>query len=110
MERKLLENRGYAVDVAVDGVDGWNALRMGHYNLVVTDVDMPRMNGIELVRRIKEDDRLGATPVVIVSYKDSEEDRLRGLEAGANHYLAKSSFHDDTLIQAVRELIGDAEA
>ena len=59
---------------------------------------------------MKADVRLQTLPVVIVSYKDREEDRLRGLEAGANHYLTKSSFHDDTLIQAVRELIGDAEA
>jgi two-component system, chemotaxis family, sensor histidine kinase and response regulator WspE len=63
-----------------------------------------------LIRRIKADVRLHSIPVVIVSYKDRDEDRIGGLEAGANHYLTKSSFHDDTMIQAVRELIGDAEA
>jgi two-component system sensor histidine kinase and response regulator WspE len=76
---------------------------------VISDIDMPRLNGLELVRRMKADVRLQALPVVIVSYKDREEDRLRGLEAGANHYLAKSGFHDETLVQVVRELIGDAE-
>lgn len=106
LERRLLEAAGYAVDVAVNGVDGLNAARAGHYDLVVSDVDMPRMNGIELVRQLKADARLAATPVVIVSYKDRPEDHARGLEAGADYYLAKSSFQDETLLRAVEELIG----
>jgi two-component system sensor histidine kinase and response regulator WspE len=106
VERKLLETAGYEVVVAVDGVDGWNSLQGGAFDLVVTDVDMPRMNGIELVRKIKADPLLKELPVMIVSYKDREEDRLRGLEAGANYYLTKSSFHDETLLTAVRDLIG----
>ncbi len=106
VERKLLENRGYQVEVAVDGMEGWNAVRLGSYDLVVSDVDMPRMNGIEFVKKIRADSRLKDLPVMIVSYKDREEDRLRGLEAGANFYLTKSSFHDETLIEAVHDLIG----
>jgi two-component system sensor histidine kinase and response regulator WspE len=109
VQRQLLANRGYLVEVAVDGMEGWNLVREGHFDLVISDIDMPRLNGLELVRKMKADVRLQNLPVVIVSYKDREEDRLRGLEAGANHYLAKSSFHDDTLVQVVRELIGDAE-
>ncbi len=109
MERKLLENRGYKVDVAVDGMEGWNAVRVGHYDLVISDIDMPRMNGIKLVHNIKSNPQLKSTPVIIVSYKDREEDRLQGLEAGANYYLTKSSFHDDTLINAVIDLIGKNE-
>ncbi|MBI4858997.1 MAG: hybrid sensor histidine kinase/response regulator [Candidatus Riflebacteria bacterium] len=107
MERNLLETKGYSVHVAMDGMDAWNSLRVGHYDLVVSDVDMPRMNGIELVQKIKSDPRLAATPVMIVSYKDREEDRLRGLEAGADYYLTKSSFHDETFIKAVLDLIGE---
>ena len=72
----------------------------------VIDISMPRLNGIDLVRMIKKDSRLQAIPVVIVSYKDREEDRLQGLEAGANYYLTKSSFHDETLLKVVQELIG----
>jgi two-component system sensor histidine kinase and response regulator WspE len=64
------------------------------------------MNGIEFVRRIRQDNRLKSLPVMIVSYKDREEDRLKGMEAGANYYLTKSSFHDETLLEAVRDLIG----
>jgi two-component system sensor histidine kinase and response regulator WspE len=107
MERKLLENRGYTVDVAVDGMDAWNTVRMGHYDLVVSDVDMPRMNGIELVRQIKQDARLRVLPVIMVSYKDRQEDRLNGLEAGATHYLTKSSFHDETFLKTVADVIGE---
>jgi two-component system, chemotaxis family, sensor histidine kinase and response regulator WspE len=107
LERQLLENRGYTVDVAIDGVDGWNAVRSAHYDLVVSDIDMPRMDGIQLVQHIKEDARLKAIPVVIVSYKDREEDRIRGLDAGANFYLTKSSFHDQTFLTTVADLIGE---
>ena len=108
VERQLLANHGYEVEVAVDGMDGWNAVRVGHYDLVITDLDMPRMTGFELVSQIKNDSHLRALPVMIVSYKGSEEDRNRGLEAGANYYLTKSSFHDETLLQAVVDLIGEA--
>jgi two-component system sensor histidine kinase and response regulator WspE len=110
VERQLLVNRGYEVDVAVDGIDGLNTIRGSRYDLVVSDVDMPRMNGLELVRAIKQDATLMSTPIIIVSYKDREEDRMRGLDAGANYYLTKSSFHDETLVQAVEELIGSADS
>ena len=110
LERQLLENRGYTVDVAVDGVDGWNAVRSGRYDLVVSDIDMPRMDGIGLVSHIKQDDRLRSIPVIVVSYKDREEDRIRGLDAGANFYLTKSSFHDQTFLDTVVDLIGEAES
>jgi two-component system, chemotaxis family, sensor histidine kinase and response regulator WspE len=108
LERQLLESRGYVVDTAVDGLDGWNAIRTAHYDLVVSDVDMPRMDGIQFVRHIKEDARLKRVPVVVVSYKDREEDRIRGLDAGADAYLTKSSFHDRTFLSTVADLIGGA--
>ena len=107
MERKLLQNRGYLVDVAVDGMEGWNAVRSSPYDLVISDIDMPRMNGIELIKSMKGHPRLGAIPVIVVSYRDREDDRMQGLEAGADYYLTKSSFHDDTLIRAVVDLIGE---
>jgi two-component system sensor histidine kinase and response regulator WspE len=110
LERKLIESGGFEVEVAVDGADGWNAVRVGHFDLVVTDVDMPRMDGIALVTMIKQEPRLAHTPVMIVSYKDRDEDRRRGLEAGADFYLTKGSFHDETLLQAVHDLVGSALA
>ena len=83
----------------------------GHFDLVVTDIDMPRMDGIELVDADQaRTPSLKSLPVMIVSYKDREEDRRRGLEAGADYYLTKGSFHDETLLQAVVDLIGEAGA
>jgi two-component system sensor histidine kinase and response regulator WspE len=90
-------------------MDGWNAVRTGVFDLVISDVDMPRLDGIELTKLIKQDPKLRAMPVMIVSYKDREEDRRRGLEAGADYYLTKGSFHDDTMLNAVRDLIGHAQ-
>ncbi len=110
LERKLLENQGYHVELAVDGMDGWNAVRTSKYDLIVSDVDMPRMDGIELLRNIRADNRLKSLPVMIVTYKDREEDRKRGLEAGADYYLTKGSFYDEMLINAVVDLIGKADA
>jgi two-component system sensor histidine kinase and response regulator WspE len=110
VERRLLENHGYEVVVAVDGMDGWNALQSSRFDLVVTDVDMPRLDGIELVKRIKGAAPTTSIPVMIVSYKDQDEYRTRGLVAGASYYLTKSSFHDETLVSAVRDLIGEAES
>jgi two-component system sensor histidine kinase and response regulator WspE len=109
LQRKLLGNRGYDVAVAVDGMDGWNALRSEDFDLLITDIDMPRMDGIELVTLVRRDQRLQSLPVMVVSYKDREEDRRRGLDAGADYYLAKASFHDDALLDAVVELIGGAQ-
>ncbi|WP_339543336.1 hybrid sensor histidine kinase/response regulator [Pseudomonas sp. JAI120] len=110
LQRKLLLNRGYEVAVAVDGMDGWNALRSEDFDLLITDIDMPRMDGIELVTLLRRDSRLQSLPVMVVSYKDREEDRRRGLDAGADYYLAKASFHDDALLDAVVELIGGARS
>ncbi len=107
MERRLLQNRGYEVDVAVDGMDGWNSLYSGQYSLVVSDVDMPRMNGFDLVKRIRQDSRLSALPVMLVSYKERKEDRMKGLEVGANYYFTKSGFHDAAFLEAVVDLIGE---
>lgn len=110
LQRKLLLAAGYEVAVAVDGMEGWNTLRSEAFDLLITDIDMPRMDGIELVTLVRRDSRLQALPVMVVSYKDREEDRRRGLDAGADYYLAKASFHDDALLDAVAELIGGAHA
>jgi two-component system sensor histidine kinase and response regulator WspE len=110
LERKLLDNSGYEVEVAVNGMDGWNAVRTGNFDLVISDVDMPRMDGIELVKHIRNDARIKSLPVIIVSYKDREEDRHRGLEAGADYYMAKGNFQPAALRDAVRDMIGDPSA
>ncbi|MDB5313727.1 MAG: chemotaxis protein histidine kinaselike protein [Gemmataceae bacterium] len=108
VERQLLAHHGYEVAVAVDGMDGWNQVRAGRYDLLVTDVDMPRMTGLQLVQAVRADEKFRNLPVIIVSYKEREEDRLRGLQVGANSYLTKSSFHDNRFVRAVEDLIGSA--
>ncbi len=109
LQRKLLTGNGYEVAIAVDGMDGWNATRTEPFDLLITDIDMPRMDGIELVGLVRQSAALKSLPVMILSYKDREEDRMRGLDAGADYYLAKGSFHDNTLLDAVRDLIGAAQ-
>lgn len=106
-ERRLLQNAGYQVNIALDGLDGWNSLRTTNVDLIITDIDMPRMNGFELIELIKKDPLLKEIPIIIISYKDRQEDRIHGMEAGANYYLTKSSFKDQTFINAVKDLIGE---
>jgi two-component system sensor histidine kinase and response regulator WspE len=109
LERKLLCSRGYLTELAVDGLEAWNALQSGGYDLVITDVEMPRLDGIELAARIKNDPRLQSVPVLIVSYKEAESERLRGLQAGADYYITKGTFQEEALLQAVEDLIGEAD-
>lgn len=108
MERRLLVRAGYAVTAAQNGQEAWNLLRLNDYDLLISDVDMPQMNGIELVTRTRENPRLARIPVIILSYKDREEDRRRGLDAGADFYLTKSAFDNGSFLQAVVDLIGEA--
>ncbi len=106
VESRLLKSQGYEVETAVNGIDGWNAVRIQPFDLVITDVDMPRMNGIELVRSMRKDARLKEIPVIMVSYKDREEDKRAGIEAGADYYVTKSSFDDEMLVGLIEKLIG----
>jgi two-component system sensor histidine kinase and response regulator WspE len=108
MERRLLVRSGYTVSTAQNGAEAWNLLRLNEYDLLISDVDMPQMNGIELVTRVRANPRLVRLPVIILSYKDREEDRKRGLDAGADFYLTKGSFDNGSFLQAVVDLVGDA--
>jgi two-component system sensor histidine kinase and response regulator WspE len=110
VERQLLARMGFEVETAVDGMDGWNTLRAGRFDLVVSDIDMPRMNGIEFVRTLRAEARFAQLPVIVVSYKDREEDRLAGMEAGATAYLTKGAFQDSTFADTVRDLVDFSRA
>jgi len=105
MEQNLLEAAGYQVRVAVDGVDAWTLLKSEAFDLVVSDVDMPRMDGLELTARIRADRRLADLPVVLVTALESREDKERGVEVGANAYIVKSSFDQSNLLEIIRRLV-----
>jgi two-component system chemotaxis sensor kinase CheA len=103
--KSILESAGYRVSTAVDGADAFAQALGGEFDLVVSDVDMPRMSGFELTTRIRGDKRLSQVPVVLVTALESREDRERGIDAGADAYLVKSSFDQSNLLDAVKRLV-----
>lgn len=103
--KNILETAAFDVTTAVDGIDGFTQLLSGEFDLVVSDVDMPRMSGFELTAKIRADKKLSELPVVLVTALDSREDRERGIEVGANAYIVKSSFDQSNLLEVVRKLI-----
>jgi len=105
---RCLSGAGYRVEQAADGREAWTALQGQDVDLVLTDVEMPVMDGLELVRLLRQQPRLASLPVMIVSSREGEQDRLLGLEAGADYYLDKGRFSDARLLAAVLDLIGPA--
>jgi two-component system chemotaxis sensor kinase CheA len=103
--KTILESAGYEVATAVDGVDAFTALKSTEFDLVVSDVEMPRMNGFDLTAKIRTDTRLSDLPVVLVTALESREDRERGIDVGANAYVVKSSFEQSNLLEVIRRLI-----
>ena len=105
MEKNLLEAAGYQVRVAVDGIEAWTLLKSEEFDLVVSDLDMPRMDGFDLTAKIRADRKLAELPVVLVTALESREHKERGIEVGANAYIIKSSFDQSNLLEIIRRLI-----
>ncbi len=103
--RNILESAGYDVDTVVDGTEAWEALRSRDFDLLVSDVQMPRMDGFELTRRVRADKKLAELPVVLVTSLESSEDRERGIDVGASAYIVKSSFDQSNLLEVVGRLL-----
>lgn len=103
--KALLETAGYEVQTANDGLDAWNALKQGQFDLLVSDIEMPRLDGFALTSKIRSDRTLTQLPVVLVTALQSAEDRAHGLDVGANAYLVKSGLEQDTLLHAVKRLL-----
>jgi two-component system chemotaxis sensor kinase CheA len=101
----ILEGAGYRVKTAVDGMEAFTVLRAETFDLVVSDVEMPRLNGFDLTARIRADRKLAEMPVILVTALESREDRERGIDVGANAYLVKSSFDQSNLLEAIRRLV-----
>ncbi len=103
--KNILESAGYRVTTAVDGMDAYTTLKTGAFDLIVSDVEMPRMDGFDLTARVRADKQLGELPVVLVTSLESREHRERGIDVGANAYIVKSSFDQSNLLEVVRQLI-----
>jgi two-component system chemotaxis sensor kinase CheA len=103
--KNILETAGYRVTTAVDGADAFTKARTGDFDIVVSDVDMPKMNGFELTAKIRGDKKLSETPVVLVTALESREDREHGIEVGADAYIIKSSFDQGNLLEIIKKLI-----
>ena len=104
VERAILEAAGYEVTAVADGQAAWEQLARRSFDLVVTDVEMPRMDGFALTRQITSDARTAHIPVIIITSLAKEEDRRRGLEAGAAAYIVKSAFNQENLLDLIERL------
>ena len=106
LERNILEAAGYHVRVAIDGQEAWDRLATGDLpELVISDVSMPRLDGIGLTKRIKNDARTAQLPVILVTSLDSPEDKARGVDAGADAYITKGAFNQDNLLVTIEQLV-----
>jgi len=108
LEKHILENAGYEVLTAADGQEAWELIsknEKGSPDLVVSDVNMPRMDGFVLTQSIKGDSSYARMPVVLVTSLESPQDRLHGMEAGADAYIVKSTFDQRELLETIERLI-----
>jgi len=105
LEKNILENKNYQVTVAVNGKEAWDLLQQVPFSLLITDINMPIMDGFTLTERIKQNDKLHDLPVIIVTSLGSEAEKKRGIEAGANAYIIKNEFESEKLLQIVSQLV-----
>jgi len=103
--KNVLENNGYKVKTSVDGIEGWNAIKREKFDLIISDIEMPRMDGFELTSKVRSDEETAEIPVILVTSLDSKEDTERGIEVGASAYIVKSNFQQNNLIEVIKKLI-----
>ncbi|TVQ57434.1 MAG: hybrid sensor histidine kinase/response regulator, partial [Spirulina sp. DLM2.Bin59] len=104
-EKRILEGAGYTVITAVDGLDGFNKLKAGQFDAVISDVQMPNLDGLAMTRRIREYPEYNELPIILVTSLSSEDDRRRGAEAGANAYITKGTFDQSVLLETLERLV-----
>lgn len=104
-EKRILEKAGYEVIVAVDGMDGYNKLRTREFDAVISDVQMPNMDGLEFVAKIRKHSEYRDLPVILVTSLASEEDKRKGAQAGANAYIVKDQFNQEVLLETLERLV-----
>ena len=104
-EKRILETAGYQVITAVDGLDGLNKLRSHTVDAVVSDVQMPNLDGLGLTAKIRQYQEYSELPIILVTSRASDEDKRRGAEAGANAYIIKGSFNQEALLSTLKRLV-----
>ena len=105
IEKSILESYGYQVDIASDGIEGLEKTQQVKYDLVLSDIEMPRLDGFSLVEKLRNTEDYKHVPIIIVSSRDRDEDKRRGIEVGADAYIIKGSFDQSNLIATVQSLI-----
>jgi two-component system chemotaxis sensor kinase CheA len=105
LEKSILEAHGYRVRVAVDGVDALEKLHAETADLIIADIQMPRMDGFGLLQALKKDSRLGSIPIIMVTSVERPEDRERGLALGAGAWIVKRKFDQGELLDAIRQIL-----
>jgi len=103
--KNILDASGYMVTTAIDGEDGYQQAKLGDFDVVISDVEMPKMNGFELTRKIRDTEKLAQKPVILVTSLDSREDREKGIDAGADAYIVKSNFDQSNLLEVLERLV-----
>lgn len=103
--RNILEASDIEVQTAIDGQDAYEKLMLGSYDAVVSDVEMPRLNGFELTAKIRREEKFQHLPVILVTALETEEDKNRGMKSGANAYIAKGSFEKNQLIETIHQFV-----
>jgi CheY-like chemotaxis protein len=105
IEKNILESYGYNVHLAMDGQDGYAKAMQTQYDLIVTDIEMPRLDGFSLTEKLRQEHGYKHTPIIIVTSRDKDEDKRRGITVGANAYIVKGSFEQSNLLDTVQSLI-----
>jgi len=105
IEKSILESHGYDVDVAADGAIALKMAREVVYGAVVTDIEMPNMDGFTLTKNLRKEEKYHQTPIILVSSLDSEADKMKGISSGADAYIIKAAFNQDKLVETIHSLI-----
>ncbi len=106
IEKNILESYGYNVTVAGDGIDALENAKKFKYDVIITDIEMPRMDGFSLTENLRRNEKYRETPVILVSSRDTEKDKKRGMQAGADAYIIKGTFDQTNLLEAIQSLVG----
>ncbi|BAZ45635.1 CheA signal transduction histidine kinase [Chondrocystis sp. NIES-4102] len=103
--QRLLKGAGYEVSIAENGLQGWQKVQNQNFDIVLSDVEMPEMNGLEMTTKIRQHRQYDQLPIVLITTLSSPEDKQRGIQAGANAYLTKGDFEQELLFQTLNQLI-----